>query len=97
MNVKFNYLYRDGGNYKTFGSIIFINPTGLSINEIEQKLRDKLIDDCFFDPKILQVPALKHSNFSYDPELDHNFNEFESIEETVEMATGKRTINEFLD
>lgn len=97
MNIKFNYLYRDAGNYKTYGSIIFSNPHRLSINIILEKIEQFFVDAECFNPSDLKIHALKHSDFDYDSELDHSWNEFESIEETDEEATDNRTINEFLN
>jgi hypothetical protein len=34
-NIKFNYLYRDGGNYKNYSSVIFRNPTNTDLAELE--------------------------------------------------------------
>ena len=96
MNIKFNYLYRDSGNYKTYGSIVFPNPGNLTIKEIEPILRSKLIDEVFFDTKLLGVPALSHAEFAYDPEMDHSWNEFESLEETEEDATYDKRIMEWM-
>lgn len=48
MNIKFNYLYRDAGNYKTFGFVIFANPNSILIEEAEKKFRNSLIDSEFF-------------------------------------------------
>lgn len=96
MNIKFNYLYRDAGNYKTHGSVVFLNPEGLAIEQIESALRTKLIDEVFFDPKVLDVPVLSHPEFSYDPTMDHSWNEFESLEETGEDATDDRKISELI-
>lgn len=96
MNIKFNYLYRDAGNYKTHGSVVFLNPDRLTIEQIESTLRTKLIDEVFFDPEALGVPALSHSEFLYDPAIDHLWNEFESLEETDEDATNDRKISEFI-
>jgi len=41
-NIKFNYLYRDAGNYKHYGSVIFASPNDLSLLEIEIIIRAKL-------------------------------------------------------
>lgn len=38
-NVKFVYLYRDGANYKIWSDVVFENPDGLSLNEIDRSLR----------------------------------------------------------
>ena len=96
MNIRFNYLYRDAGNYKTYGSVVFLNPNKLAVGEIEPALRSKLIDEVFFDPKTLGVPALRHSEFTYSSEMDHSWNEFESLEETDEDAVDNRRIDELL-
>lgn len=96
MNIKFNYLYRDAGNYKTHGFIIFSNPNHLDISIIEEKLKKYLIDCEYFKPSHLKIPALK-SEFDYDSELDHSWNEFDSLEETTDQVNDNRTINEFLN
>lgn len=38
INIKLNYLYRDGGNYKVWGYEVFSNPDLLSIKGIEEKI-----------------------------------------------------------
>ena len=43
--VKFNYLYRDAGNYKSWGELIFSNPDGLNLKEIDRQLRMKFIQE----------------------------------------------------
>lgn len=30
MNIQLSYLYRDGGNYKFWGSVVFDNPNKVS-------------------------------------------------------------------
>jgi len=95
-NVKFNYLYRDAGNNKTQGFIIFPNPQKLSVSFIEEELRKFLIDSEFFDPSEINVPRLIHKDYSYDPELDHAWNEFDSVEQTNEAASDERNIGDFL-
>jgi hypothetical protein len=94
-NTKLNYLYRDAGNYKTHGHVIFSNPDNLSVEKIEKEFRKQLIDSEFFDPDELKIPRLKHEAFSYDPELDHSWNEFDSFKETDEQITMGQNISEF--
>lgn len=96
MNIKFNYLYRDRGNYKVFGSVVFSNPKQLNSKEIETALRKVLIDSEFFNPDKLGIPRLKHTNFPYDHILDHSLNEFHSVEETNETASYEIEITDFL-
>ena len=35
VSIKFNYLYRDGSNYKSWGKVVFRNPEQLALDEIE--------------------------------------------------------------
>ena len=93
-NIKFNYLYRDGGNYKQFGYMIFGNENNIHIEEIENQIRLKLIDGDFFDPKMWRVKTLY--KYPYNPELDHSWHEFEDIEITSESPTSKVDILDFI-
>lgn len=93
-NIKFNYLYRDEGNYKVFGSVIFENPENNSLPEIESGINQSLIDGEFFDPVKWDVPALSFPQVN--EEIDHKWNEFENVEFTSESITDKRSINSFL-
>ena len=95
-NIKFNYLYRDAGNYKVAGFVIFKNPEKLQFDFIENEIPKHLIDSEFFDPYRIKIPRLKHLDFPYDPELDHSWNEFSSIEMTEEPANDERSIQTFL-
>lgn len=79
-NIKFNYLYRDGGNYKTYGSVVFANPENYSLGELEAVIRARLIDGLWFYAHEWGVSDL-HSQ-PWDNELDHYFHEFESLEFT---------------
>lgn len=93
-NIKFNYLYRDAGNYKVWGFEIFENSNLLSLDIIEPAIRTSLIDGEFFDPKFWKVRQLKHEDWV--PELDHTWNEFESIEYTNQEPTISVSIDQFL-
>lgn len=92
-NLQFNYLYRDGGNYKRFGSIIFSNPTNLSVAELEDILRKRLIDEAYFYHEKLDVPPLFFNEIKAD---DPSWHEYESMERTDQNNSDKRTIEEFL-
>jgi len=95
-NIKFFYLYRDAGNYKAFGEVIFSNPDGLPLTEIESKIRASLIDGEFFDPIKWDIPKLKIEGFDYDPELDHDWMEFEKIDITKKETTSLSSITNFI-
>lgn len=92
-NIKFKYLYRDAGNYKIFDSVIFTNRTGMTIGPIELIVRSNLIDGEYFTPEKWKIPRLRFEGYS--PELDHDFHEFESVEETNENSNDE-DISDFL-
>jgi hypothetical protein len=94
MNIRFNYLYRDAGNYKQYSSVVFNNPNDRDPSEIEQTIRAALIDGEFFDARQWQLPDLRVGE--YDDELDHEWHEFESVEETGDDGT-QLSIEEFLN
>jgi len=94
-NIRFNYLYRDAGNYKEFGEIIFTNQDSKRLKEIELAIRKNLIEGEFFIPEKWNVPRLSFEN--YLPELDHDYHEFESVEVTDENLTENKDISAFLN
>lgn len=93
-NIKINYLYRDAGNHKVYGSEIFSNPENLEIAKIEEEIRMKLIDGEFFDPTKWQLRPLSFE--IWDDDMDHQWNEFESIQYTSEVPSQNRTVSKFL-
>jgi len=94
-NIRFNYLYRDGANYKQFGFVTFQNDHEISIEEATAKIYPKLISNEFFVPQDWGLPRLHFH--PYDPEIDHEWHEFESFEFTKDQATDGREIGEFLE
>lgn len=93
-NIRFSYLYRDAGNYKLYGQVVFVNPENIALEEIRNRINAHLIDGEFFEAKKWGVPELKFEN--YLPELDHNWCEFEEIASSSLEITDERTIAEFL-
>ncbi len=96
MNIKFCYLYRDGGNYKNFNEIVFANPFGITLDKIEAIIINNLIDEKWFVSKEWNVPDMHFKGFAWDSEIDHEWHEFEMVEETFEESTEKRNIEDFL-
>lgn len=98
-NVKLNYLYRDASNYKAWGEVIFANPEGLSLEEIEKSLTSYFLAGMFFVASQVGIPEVflfyKYP-FSED---DHFFHEFDSVEYTSEQVTDSegRSTEEFID
>lgn len=74
--IRFNYLHRDSGNWKKFGSKKFSNPEQLTIEEIEQKIRENLIDQSYFYPDQVEIKKFKFHRFLDD----YSWYEFESVE-----------------
>jgi len=93
-NIQFNYLYRDSGNYKKYGFVIFTNPDNLELAEIEKLILTKLIDGEWFYANEWLLPEL-FSEF-VDFGIDPTWHEFESIENTSEVANKDPSINEFI-
>ena len=94
-NLKFEYLHRDEGNYKTFGSVIFKNPNNLSIEEATILIQDSLIDGEFFEPNDVIIPLFESSSSGYVPPTD--WYEFDRFSFTEEEANDPRTIEHFIN
>lgn len=94
-NIKFSYLYRDAGNYKNYGQVIFDNPHSLSINEFEELIRTKLIDGQWFYTKDWKLPDLHFKK--WDDELDHSFHEFENLSPTEESVNAPLSFDHFYE
>lgn len=94
MNFQFNYLYRDGANYKNYDSVVFSNQYDISLEEITECIVEALIDGVWFYAKKWGLKEL-HS-FPYDSELDHEWHEFESVEQMDEDVT-RCDIKDFLE
>ena len=97
-NVEFTYLYRDGGNYKKWGRIVFSNPDQLTSSCIEKELREAFLQDGLFIASQIRVPDVffyLDGEFSSD---DHCYHEFDRARPTSRVAddTNGRSISEFL-
>lgn len=93
-NLKFEYLYRDAGNYKQFGRIVLQNPTKISPEIAKKTILPHLIDGEFFYPDKIQVPRLEIHDFDF--ELDHDWYEFEKFSLTDEKPTESVNAHDFL-
>ena len=97
-NIEFGYLYRDGGNYKKFGRVIFPNPEGLTGESVNQALRQAFIGGELFIAGQIRVPEVflyAGGRFSDD---DHCYHEFGTARRTADVAsdTHGRSIGEFI-
>jgi hypothetical protein len=93
--IRFNYLHRDSGNYKKFGSKLFSNSDQLSLEEIEQKIRQNLIDQEYFYLDQVGIKKFKFHRYLDD----YSWYEFESVE-TLEIMNPPqkelKSISDFL-
>lgn len=96
MNIKFSYLYRDAGNYKNYNNIIFSNPINISVEQLENCIRNSLIEGLWFDAINWRLPDLHFEEYEWNTELDHNWHEFHLLKETTEDPTTETTIESFL-
>ena len=79
-NIKFNYLYRDGANFKSWGNVIFSNPNKLSLSEIESKLINAFPLDKLFIASQISIPEkFLFANGKFT-KFDHCYHEFDNIE-----------------
>jgi hypothetical protein len=97
-NIKFVYLYRDGGNYKNWSEVVFSNPTEITPGAASLELRRAFMTDGLFIAHQVRIPeVLLYSNGDPTPD-DHCFHEFDSVESTPDAPTDHfgRSMSEFL-
>ena len=97
-NIKFNYLYRDGSNFKSWGEVIFSNPENLTANEIETKLLNAFLPDKQFIASQISIPEkFLFANGKFT-KYDHCYHEFDCVEICQENPTDdlERSIANFL-
>ena len=82
MNIEFRYMYRDMGNFKNYGEVVFGNRFNRSPDEIRKQIFRCLGSGLIFKASALRIPALFFKDFPYDPQLDHEMHEFFEVSET---------------
>jgi len=92
-NIQLSYLYRDFGNYKNFGSVVFTNLTNELLEDIEHRLKKYLIDCCWFYAEEWNLPDLK---FDATSPSDPTWHEFESLEYTDLPLNSALSLQEFM-
>jgi hypothetical protein len=98
-NVEFRYLYRDGGNYRRRGSVVFSNREGLDIDSAAEKLRQAFLPDGLFIARQVRVPEVflyARGKFTGD---DHCYHEFDELTSTNKAVNDQhvRSIQRFLN
>lgn len=90
MAVVFSYLYRDGGNYKRYGEVVF---AGALESGLEARLRAALDEGDYFVPAQVDVPSVylwdDGSGYAVS-EDDHCWHEVEGVSEREEGVTDRR-------
>jgi hypothetical protein len=97
-NVEFSYLYRDGGNYRRFGRVVFSNSEQIKSVAIQQALTEAFLEEGLFIADQIRVPQVflfANGQLSFD---DHCYHEFDAVRATDEQPSDlhKRTISEFV-
>lgn len=97
MNIRFEYLYRDAGNFKNWGEVIFSNPSDLEAELILVMANKALIERAYFVANKVGVPDLYFPE--HDDELDHGWHEAHSFQPTLKEPNDcqDRSIEEFLE
>ncbi|KMP12048.1 hypothetical protein UZ36_02470 [Candidatus Nitromaritima sp. SCGC AAA799-C22] len=97
MNIRFEYLYRDAGNFKNWGEIVFTNPSGITVEIISSMAEKVLIDQTYFVANKANVPDLYFE--VYNEQLDHGWHEVHTFQTTSEVQNDQyhRTIDEFVE
>ncbi len=93
-NVMFSYLYRDAGNYRNYGEIIFSNNQNLQIDFIDSKIKEKLIDGECFVHLDFGVPNLFFEDCL--TEDDHDWHTYKSVSFTDKPSNNERDIADFI-
>jgi len=97
--IKFTYLYRDAGNSKAWGEVVFSNPHPLPLTDIDTRLRKAFDMECLFIANQIQIPEVfLYANGDVIPE-DHCFHEFHSVELSTDETTdvNQRPIKVFIE
>lgn len=96
MNILMEYLYRDAGNNKVWGNVIFSNPLNIDAAVLHESIKNALIDGEFFVAEDVFLPVLRFS--SLDDELDHGWHEYFSVKTTSALSNDAldRDISEFI-
>lgn len=86
MAILLECLYRDAGNFKNWGEAYFKNEQGLSLDEIEARIQEGLIDGMYFSAEKVGLPTLYFEERS--EQLDHEWHEYDRVREASEDSDG---------
>lgn len=97
MNVRFEYLYRDAGNFKNWGEIVFSNARNFNVDHVTAMAERVLIESTYFVASQADVPDLHFDE--YNEKLDHGWHEFHAFQGTDDATTDlqKRDVEKFIE
>lgn len=97
MNIRFEYIYRDAGNFKNWGEVVFANPNNLKPDVIDSIVENLLIEKLYFVADKVRVPDLHFEE--HNPQLDHDWHEMQSFSLTEEAPNDllSRDIEGFIE
>ena len=84
-HIAFNYLYRDAGNYKNSGRVIFGNPDRFSVGFVTNALQNSFLEHVFFIAHQIRVPSRFLFSDGCATSDDHCFHELDTVERTSEF------------
>lgn len=85
MNIRFEYLYRDAGNFKKWYDIVFSNIDNITSEAATKEICKYLDEGLYFKVEDIEVNDLHFDEFN--PLLDHDWHEFHSCTETEDDET----------
>lgn len=94
MNVSFEYLYRDGANYKNWGKIVLTTTSGHELAEIEHRIREQLLDGTNFVAEEVDISTLYFS--TRDITVDHWWHEYAGVSWTDKAPSKSESIEELI-
>jgi hypothetical protein len=93
-NIQFNYRYRCSGNYKKFISVVFANPDGVELAELEKLIQSKLIYGEYFYAAQWRLPEIFTDIVDF--RIDPTWHEFESLKYTSDPFHELFSLEEFI-
>lgn len=97
MNVRFEYLYRDAGNFKNWNEVVFATPRNISADRVAAMAEKALrIDGLYFVASEVNVPDLHFAE--RNEKLDHDWHEVHAFQVTDDAPNDPqgRDVEEFI-
>lgn len=97
MRIRFEYQYRDGSNYKQQGHVNFDNATGMTVEEIDDRLRDAFDSGEDFIARQIDIPEVFFSGFDEDDGCWHEYTGVVNTDSTHDNDGQNRDIKRFVE